>query len=117
MKRLLMLLAIISLTGCSTIKQYWPKKHDPVMFSQLVAVDLAIKHVDCNKPDWTEARRIAEQLSQYTEWRNDPQTVNIKGLFVFTERAGKSNSKAFCELGKQTASQRIQAAKLAWEGR
>jgi hypothetical protein len=117
MKRILLALAVVALTGCSTIKEYWPRAHDPVMFDRLVAVDLAIKHVDCNKPDWTVAVNTAEQLAQYTEWRGDPQRDNIKGLYAHTQRMSRGGSQGFCELGKKTASQRIEAAKSAWEGR
>ena len=120
MKKLLLVVAIVSLTGCSTIqdiKQYWPRDHDPVMFNHLVTTDIAIKHVDCEKADWTTAHNNAEVLAQYAEWRNDPQTANMKGLAAHTERMARGGSKTFCELGKKTAAQRIEAAKSAWQGR
>lgn len=113
----LLLIAVISLSGCSTIKEYWPKPHDPVMFNQLVAVDLAIEKQNCEKPTWTEVHPIAEQLATYTEWRKDPQATNLRGLEKHVDRMNKGGSKTFCELGKKTAKQRIEAAKTAWEGR
>ena len=120
MKKFILLIGIISLSGCSTLqdlKQYWPRDHDPVMFNHLVTTDIAIKRIDCEKADWTIAHRNAEVLSQYTEWRKDPQTANMKGLYAHTERMSKGGSKMFCELGKKTAEQRIETAKLAWQGR
>ena len=39
------------------------------------------------------------------------------GLEKHVDRMGKGGSSAFCELGKKTAKQRINAAKAAWEGR
>ena len=117
MKKLALAIAVVALTGCSTIKEYWPRAHDPVMFSQLVTTDIAIAHINCEKPDWTTAHTAAEQLAQYAEWRNDPQTTNLKGLLAHTERMSKGGSKVFCELGKKTAAQRIEAAKTAWQGR
>ena len=119
MKKLACIL-IVLLSGCSTIqdlKQYWPKNHDPVMFNHLVTTNLAIQHVDCDRPDWIDAHKNAEILAQYTEWRNDPQTANMKGLLAHTERMAKGGSKTFCELGKKTAQQRIEAARSAWQGR
>jgi hypothetical protein len=56
-------------------------------------------------------------LAKYTEWRQDPQAENIKGLHAHVVRMGKGGSKTFCELGRKTAAQRIQAARSAWEGR
>lgn len=119
MKKLLVITAIL-LTGCSTFQgltQYWPRDHDPMLFTHLVTTDIAINHVDCNKPDWTEAHRNAEVLAQYAEWRRDPQSLNLKGLVAHTNRMTKGGSKEFCELGKRTAAQRINAAKSAWQGR
>jgi len=116
-KKLLIISVFATLAGCSTIKQYWPRAHDPVMFDQLVATDIAIAHIDCEKADWSTAQRLAEQLAQYAEWRQDPQAENLKGLKAHTDRMSRGGSKVFCELGKKTASGRIEAAKSAWEGR
>ena len=113
----LVALSLVVLSGCSTIKEYWPRPHDPVMFDTLVRVDIAVEQVNCEKPDWAVAQVEATKLARYTEWRSDPQRENIKGLAAHTERMAKSTNKVFCELGKKTAAQRIQAAKSAWEGR
>ena len=120
MKKLIILAGVLALSGCSTIqdiKQYWPKPHDPVMFNQLVAADIAIAHQNCDTPTWITVAPITEQLAKYTEWRKDPQAANLKGLHAHVERMSKGGSKTFCEIGKKTAQQRIEAAKSAWEGR
>lgn len=114
---LLLICSFAALTSCSTIKQYWPRAHDPVMFNQLVATDIAIAHVNCEQPDWTTAQQAAEQLAEYAEWRHDPQAENLKGLQAHTDRMSRGGSRVFCELGKKTAAGRIAAAKSAWEGR
>lgn len=109
-----------SLSGCAavdTVKKYWPKDHDPVMFNQLVELSVKIEKINCDQPDWSHAMQAAENLDRYTEWRNDPQKDNIKGLYKHTQKMSAGGSKTFCELGKKTADQRIQAAKRAWEGR
>lgn len=119
MKRLLVIAAVL-LSGCSAIqdiKQYWPRSHDAVLFDRLVTTDIAIEKIDCEHADWTQAHNNAEALARYAEWRNDPQTTNIKGLLAHTERMARGGSKTFCELGKKTAQQRIEAAKSAWQGR
>ena len=107
----------VALSGCSTIKEYWPRAHDGVLFDRLVTTDLAIEKIDCEHPNWTAAQDNAEALARYAEWRNDPQVTNLKGLFAHTQRMAKGGSKTFCELGKKTAQQRIEAAKSAWQGR
>jgi len=118
MKQLLVIAVLLS--GCSTIKDlstYWPREHDAVLFDRLVTTDIAIEKIDCERPNWTSAHDNAEALARYAEWRNDPQTTNLKGLLAHTERMGRGGSKTFCELGKKTAQQRIEAARSAWKGR
>lgn len=121
MRYLTIILLSISLIGCSTIKKYWPRDHDPVMFNQLVEIDRTLEKIDCSEEDWKFTWLIIEnptaQLSRYTEWRQDPQAENIKGLHAHVERMSKGGSKTFCDLGKKTAAHRIQAARSAWEGR
>ena len=120
MKKLLVAFAIVSLSGCGTVdtvKKYWPRNHDPVMFDKLVTLNIEIDKVDCEKPDWSRSMATSNELFLYSEWRSDPQKENLKGLHDHVVRMNKGGSKTFCELGKKTALQRIDAAKTAWEGR
>ena len=114
------LIFLIVLSGCSTIqdiKQYWPKIHDPVMFGRLIDLDVNIAKQDCNVPAWQLLDADAEKLARYAEWRDDPQSANLRGLQKHLERMNQGGSKVFCELGKKTAHQRINAAITAWKGR
>jgi hypothetical protein len=113
MKRLILVGVLSILAGCSLL----PRAHDPVMFGQLVTVDITIKKVDCDRPNWTTAVIQTQHLAQYAAWRSDPQAANLDGLHKHTERMSAGGSKTFCELGKKTAAGRITAAKTAWEGR
>ena len=121
MKQIAIVFLALSLVGCVTIKKYWPRDHDPVMFNHLVELDRTLESVDCEIPDWGDEWTLMQlssaHLARYTEWRQDPQAENIKGLHAHTVRMGKGGSKTFCELGRKTAAQRIQAARSAWEGR
>ena len=113
MKRLIAVCAIVALSGCSLL----PRAHDPVMFNQLVIVDIEISKVNCEAPNWKPAMAASEQLARYAKWRKDPQSDNLEGLEKHVERMNKGGSKTFCEIGKKTAAGRISAAKTAWEGR
>lgn len=120
MKKLLIGLSIVLLSGCSTIesvKKYFPRDHDPIMFSHLVSLSIAVDNVNCEKPDWTNAIEASKYLSKYAEWRKDPQQENLLGLYKHIEKMGTGGSKVFCELGKKTSTQRINAARSAWENR
>lgn len=120
MKVIATALIALSLSGCAavdTVKKYWPRDHDDSMFVTLVDLSIKIEQVDCEKPDWSQAVLLSERLARYTEWRNDPQKDNMKGLYNHTQKMASGGSKTFCEIGKKTAGQRIQAAKNAWGGR
>ena len=120
MKKIITVALAIALSGCATVdtvKKYWPRDHDPVMFNQLVTVSIAIETIDCGHPDWSQIVAVSNHLSRYAEWRGDPQADNLKGLLNHAERMSHGGSKTFCELGKKTAAQRIEAAKSAWKGR
>lgn len=120
MKIIPILIISSMLSGCAvvgTVKKYWPRSHDPVMFNQLANVDYQIETVNCDKPEWDKIIPTSAVLVRHAEWRGDPQTENLKGLHAHIEKMNKGGSKMFCELGKKTAKQRIEAAKSAWEGR
>lgn len=104
---------LLALTGCSLL----PRAHDPVMFNQLVKVSIDIESVDCNDPDWSQALSETKQLARYAQWRSDPQSDNLSGLERHVARMTVGSSVAFCELGKKTATARIQAVKTSWENR
>ena len=114
------LLGTSLLSGCAavdTVKKYWPRSHDPVMFNHLVQLDIVVEQQNCDAPTWSSVTLLSENLARYAEWRRDPQAENMRGLHNHIERMSKGGSKTFCELGKRTARQRIEAAKSAWEGR
>jgi hypothetical protein len=117
MKKIILAAALLALSGCSTIQKYWPRDHDPVAFHQLVKLDIAVEHVDCEQPNWTRAVTLSTALARNTEWRGDPQAENLAGLRQHTVKMSENSNKTFCEFGKKTAQQRINAVKSAWEGR
>lgn len=120
MKLISVIILSTVLSGCAvvdTVKKYWPRSHDPVMFDHLIAVDIAIEQVDCDKPDWSKVQQAALHLNRYAEWRKDPQQENLKGLSAHADRMSKGGSKTFCEIGKKTGRGRIDAARTAWENR
>jgi len=113
MKQLIAICSLMVLVGCSLL----PRDHDPVMVDRLVVLSVQVEDVNCNQPDWKPALQQARVLSRYTEWRGDPQSENITGLYKHVERMSQGGSETFCTIGKRTAAARISAAKTAWEGR
>jgi len=113
MKNFLLVFAVVVMSGCGLL----PRDHDPVMFDRLVVVDIDIKEIDCNEPNWEPVLRNSQILAQAAEWRRDPQAENLDGLHKHVIRMNQGGSFTFCELGKRTAAQRIDAARTAWRGR
>lgn len=113
MKKYFAVLALVSLTGCSLL----PRDHDPVMFNNLVTIDIQVDQVDCNNANWRPVISTSEQLARAATWRSDPQADNLAGLQQHAERMNQGGSKTFCELGKKTAKARILATRTAWESR
>lgn len=119
MRIITLLVTAVLLTGCSTVKKYWPRAHDPVLVSSWVDVKMAVDRVDCSQKDtgWSLAKDPAQRLYLLADFRADPQRDNLKGLRDHIDRMTQGGSKTFCELGKRTADARLSAAKTAWEGR
>jgi len=122
MKKIYILLLAVTLSGCAAVdwvKKVWPRAHDPQLVRQWVDTRTAIDDVDCEKTPtgWALVVEPARKLSLYAEFRKDPQQENLKGLLAHAERMSKGGSKAFCEIGKKTAAQRLDAARTAWESR
>ena len=119
MKYLLIVCSIILMTGCSTIKKYWPRAHDPVLVEHWVEVSIAVANVDCaaDPTGWKDVVLPSQKLYMLANFREDPQSENLQGLWEHAKRMTKGGSKMFCEIGKNTANQRLKVAHEAWEGR
>jgi hypothetical protein len=107
------------LSGCSQIQKYWPRDHDPVLVDRWVTTSILVENVDCAVPEgaWSAVVPASQHLWRLAEFRADPQTDNLKGLYDHAVKTNQSKNKTFCELGKKTAQARLTAAKTAWEGR
>lgn len=119
MKTIVSLLLVASLTGCSTTQlSLWiPKKHDPVMFSHLVDVKIAVAKLNCDNKDWSDANAKIERLKVYANLRNDPQADAIVKLEDALDKANKSTNKTFCESVVRMNKVRIDVVVDAWKGR
>jgi 2-keto-3-deoxy-L-rhamnonate aldolase RhmA len=112
-------LVALTITGCSTIQQYWPRAHDPQLVRMWVDTKVSLDQVDCSAEvrGWKSVYENADRLALYTEFRKDPQSQNMRGLAKHAEKMNQGGSKVFCELGKKTADGRLSAARTSWEGR
>lgn len=117
MKTLIVVLSALYLTGCSTILSLWPKPHDPVMFDQVVSIQIKMNQVNCSNKEWGDLIDRIHHLKVYTEMRGDPQATNISQLEDATSKAYNSKNEKFCESILSLNKTRIQVIEDAWAGR
>jgi uncharacterized protein YceK len=116
MKKIL-ILAVICLSGCSTITSLWPKDHDPVMFDNLVSIKIAVEKLNCEDKNWTDAQTKIQHLKVYAELRNDPQAKSIAELSEAITKARNTDKKLFCEGIIKINKTRVDTIIDAWKGR
>ena len=115
MKKLTILLFVLSLSACSII---FPRPHDPEMFGRLVDVKLAVNKLECGNPlYWQSTEDYIERLKVYAELRGDPQADAIGKLQDSIKKAGESKNKVFCESLVKANKVRIDVIVDAWRGR
>jgi hypothetical protein len=112
-KRLL-LVAVLVLSGCAVI---FPKPHDPVMFDQIVGIQIRVGKVNCSNKDWGDLFDRVHHLKVYTELRDDPQSKAIGQLEEALLKAYNSKNEKFCESVLTLNKTRIAVVEDAWKGR
>ena len=117
MKKLIVVLSIVYLTGCSTIASIWPKPHDPVMFDQAVSIKVKMDQINCSNRDWGDLIDRVHHLKVYTELRNDPQSKAIGQLEEALTKAKGSSNEKFCDSILKLNKTRIEVVQDAWKGR
>ena len=123
MKKLAMILACLSLVGCSSVSslsKLFPKPYDPVMGDLFVGLKIEITDLSCKEDAVPEKWHIAEfdarKLAEYSKFRKDPQADNAASIEKnLTSAAGKS--PAVCDNFLKIAKLRLEVLNLAWSGR
>lgn len=115
----LILIATILLASCSTFIP--PMKHDPAQVELYIKFkdeyeDLACNSRQENKNRWDTAIQKSHRLYLYTEYRNDPQTNNVKEIesSLFNAYQGR---ESFCESKLKLIGIQMDILEKAWRGR
>lgn len=110
----IILACVVLLSGCAVI---FPKPHDPVMFDQIVAIDVKVNQVNCSNKDWGDLIDRVHHLKVYTELRGDPQATGVAQLQEALLKAYNSKNEKFCDSVLKLNKTRIQVIEDAWKGR
>lgn len=112
--RLIFILSFILLSSCAIV---FPKPHDPVMFDQIVAIQIQVNKINCSNKDWGNLFDKVNHLKVYTELRDDPQAKSISQLEDALLKAHSSKNEKFCESILKLNKTRIEVVEDAWKGR
>jgi hypothetical protein len=119
MKKLLIGLLTLSLTGCSSVMKLMPKQYDPMMGSMFVGLKIEINDLSCkdNSVDkWAIAQFDAKKLAEYSKFRKDPQADNAASVEKNLGSAYGS-SPAVCDNLLKITKLRLEVLNTAWSGR
>lgn len=120
MKRLLAITLITLLSGCAVVdkvKEVWPRDHDNALVSGFIDLQVSLDKADCSKKDTLiEARKHADWLNRYAEFRNDPQRISTKGILDNLDKA-VDGSEAVCKRWVNLSKTRMDIIKSSWSGR
>lgn len=110
----LLLAAVLVLSGCAVI---FPKPHDPVMFDQIVGIQISVSKVNCSDKEWGNLLDQVHHLKVYTELRGDPQAPAIGQMEESLLKAYNSKNVKFCDSLVALNKTRIAVVEEAWKGR
>ena len=120
MKKILVSVSILLLTGCSTVdkvKEMWPRAHDPVMVGAYIDLERQLEDISCkSKESIDPVIYKADWLNRYAEFRGEPQRVSTKAILDNLEKAKKA-PELVCDRWVLLSKTRMKIIKESWSGR
>lgn len=128
MKRLIVLLAVLTLTACSTVQSWIPSFNDPNQSARIIDVRSDVERIDCSQPQLAQALQIQRDLqwfhlySESSGFRHNdvlrliaPMEEAVKD---WVDRAAKEQpSKIYCEIKRNILREQAKSAARAVIGR
>jgi uncharacterized protein YceK len=126
MKRLLVLLAFVSLAGCSTIRDLIPSRWDDNQAAAITNLQQATRHLDCSQPLGPQAQIIADRVEWidiYSKSRGTRDVAKLTVTFDATLKEFQDRVQAgpvspmYCDLKKKIFVQQADIIAAAIMGR
>ena len=126
MKRLLLILALVSLTGCASIMEYIPSSWDVNQAKVITDIQLQVKHFDCKadlKPQVEQLARDVEWFDIYAKTKPTRDIAKLTGTITTTvtelkDRVNKGPvSPLYCDLKKKIIQQQADILAKSVQGR
>jgi PBP1b-binding outer membrane lipoprotein LpoB len=126
MKRLLLILALVSLTGCASIMEYIPSGWDVNQAKVITDIQLQARHFDCKAdlaPQVNQLARNIEWFDIYAKTKPTRDIAKLTGTITDTvrelqERVAKGPvSPLYCDLKKKIIQQQADILAKSVQGR
>lgn len=121
MNKLIAILAVVTLSACSTIKTWIPSFNDPNQSARIIDVRLAVDQLNCDQPHLPQVIKIRDNLrwfelySQNNGFRNQDMLNLIKPMQetvndFYKRSVDGQGSKGYCEIKKRLMETQANAA-------
>ena len=128
MKKFLLALSFVSLTGCSTIVGFIPSFWDDNQSAKITDVRQKVENIDCKVPQLAQATDILINIQWFELYSKSKGTRQIDVLRIVApmketvtdwanRSAVKEGSEAYCNLKKRTLKLQAERAATAILGR
>ena len=126
MKRLLVVLAFLSLTGCASIMEMIPSGWDANQAKVITDIQLEVRHFDCKadlKPQVDQLAKDVEWFDIYAKTKPTRDIAKLTGTITDTvnelkDRVAKGPvSPLYCDLKKKIIQQQVDIIAKSVQGR
>jgi PBP1b-binding outer membrane lipoprotein LpoB len=126
MKKILVVLAFLSLTGCASIMEYIPSSWDANQAKMITDIQLEVRHFDCKtdlKPQVDQLARDVEWFDIYAKTKPTRDIAKLTGTITDTvkelqDRVNKGPvSPLYCDLKKKIIQQQTDIIARSVQGR
>jgi hypothetical protein len=126
MKKLIVVLAFISLTGCSTVKEWIPVKWDANQSHSITTIQQATRNFDCTADIVQQSQQLAKQIEWFKIYSESKPTRDIISpighmndtVKELVDRSSKGAvSPAYCEIKKKIIVQQANMIAHTVQGR
>jgi PBP1b-binding outer membrane lipoprotein LpoB len=126
MKRLLVVLAFLSLTGCASVMEYIPSRWDVNQAKSITDIQLQVNHFDCKAELAPQVDKLAQDVEWFDIYAKTKPTRDIAkltGTITDTVRELQDRVKAgsvsplYCDLKKKIIQQQADILAKSVQGR
>ncbi len=126
MKKLLVILAVVSLTGCSTVKEWIPVRWDANQSQSITTIQQTTRNFDCKADIGQQAKQLSQQVDWFAIYSKTKPTRDVIGpighmndtVKELVERTNKGPvSPVYCEIKKKLMIQQADMIAHTVQGR